>query len=189
MKKFVTASPALIFYVLFSVFLLGCTSNIKDIPKAEIKTPKTQTFNAPVEAVWAATQKALSDDETFKVLDKSSGIMVTELRTIDAKELSLAATYFLGKTYKNSYTVNFNQQAQNKTDVTVNIKLQAVQAVLLSREESNEDVESYLRKKLFEKIASNLNAQGISDSGQTKKGSSSDQASSTSKRKSKSKTK
>ena len=148
MQKFMTTSSALILAVIFSTLLFWCTTNIKHIPKSETQIPKSHTYNAPIEAVWRATQKALAEDETFKVLDKSSGIMVTELRTIDAKELSLAATYFLGKTYKNSYTVNFNQQTPNKTDVTVNIKLQAVQAVLLSREESNEDVESYLRKKL-----------------------------------------
>lgn len=161
MQKFMTTSSALILAVLFSAFLDGCTSNIKHIPKAEALTPKLQTFNAPLEAVWSAAQKALAEDETFKILDKSSGIMATELRTIDAKELSLAATYFLGKTYKNSYTLNFNQQTSNKTDVAVNIKLQAVQVVLLSREESNEDVESYLRKKLFDRIAANLKAQHL----------------------------
>lgn len=168
MQKFITTSSALVLAILFSALLDGCTSNIKHIPKAETQTPKLQTFNAPLEAVWSATQKALAEDETFKILDKSSGIMATELRTIDAKELSLAATYFLGKTYKNSYTVNFNQPASNKTDVAVNIKLQAVQVVLLSREESNEDVESYLRKKLFDRIAANLKTQELAVSDQSK---------------------
>lgn len=172
---------------LFSAFLVvGCTSNIKHIPKSEAQVPKSQAYNASVDAVWNAAKKALVEDETFKILDKSSGIMVTELRTIDAKELSLAATYFLGKTYKNSYTVNFNPQASNKTDVTVNVKLQAVQVVLLSREESNADVEGYLRKKLFDKIAENLKGQSFANTDQANTDVD-NKITSTSKRKSKSK--
>ena len=115
--------------------------------------------------------------------------MVTEFRTIDAKELSLAATYFLGKTYKDSYTVNFNPQTPNKTDVMVNIKLKADQWVLLSREESNADVESYLRKKLFDRIAANLKAQDLgagTDQNKQEISGVSDEQVSTSKRKSKS---
>lgn len=148
--------------------------------------PKSQAYNASVDAVWNAAKKALVEDETFKILDKSSGIMVTELRTIDAKELSLAATYFLGKTYKNSYTINFNPQASNKTDVTINVKLQAVQVVLLSREESNADVEGYLRKKLFDKIAENLKGQSLASTDEANPDVG-NKITSTSKRKSKSK--
>ena len=189
MQKFMTTSSALILAVLVSTLLFGCTSNIKDIPKSETYTPKSQTYNVPIEAVWSAAQKALAEDETFKILDKSSGIMVTEFRTIDAKELSLAATYFLGKTYKDSYTVNFNPQTPNKTDVMVNIKLKADQWVLLSREESNADVESYLRKKLFDRIAANLKAQDLgagTDQNKQEISGVSDEQVSTSKRKSKS---
>jgi hypothetical protein len=181
-----STTSALILAVIFSAFLVGCTSNIKHIPKSEAQVPKSQAYNASVDAVWNAAKKALVEDETFKILDKSSGIMVTELRTIEAKELSLAATYFLGKTYKNSYTVNFNSQASNKTDVTVNVKLQAVQVVLLSREESNADVEGYLRKKLFDKIAENLKGQSLASTDEANPDVG-NKITSTSKRKSKSK--
>jgi uncharacterized protein (UPF0333 family) len=186
MQKNLTTSSALILAVIFFAFLVGCTSNIKHIPKSEAQAPKSQAYNASVDAVWNAAKKALVEDETFKILDKSSGIMVTELRTIDAKELSLAATYFLGKTYKNSYTINFNPQASNKTDVTINVKLQAVQVVLLSREESNADVEGYLRKKLFDKIAENLKGQSLASTDEANPDVG-NKITSTSKRKSKSK--
>ena len=54
------------------------------------------------------------------------------------------------------FTANFIQSSPIKTEVIVNVKLQAVQAVLLAREESNENVESYLRKQLYDKISANL---------------------------------
>lgn len=134
----------------------GCASNIQHIPTTQAPSSKNKVFNGSFDNVWSAAQRVLSEETTFKILDKSSGIMVTELKTIDAKELSLAQTYFLGKTYKSSYTVNFSPAGGGKTDVKVSVKLQAVQAVLLSREESNENVESYLRQQLFDKIAANL---------------------------------
>lgn len=146
----------LIIAVVAPVVLAGCASNIRDIPTAQAPVPKQKSFNAPVDRVWTATQRFLSDGDTFKVLDKSSGIMVTEMRTIEAKELSLMQTAFLGKTYKHSYTVNFMQNGGNATDVRVNVKLQATQVALLSREESNEDVEAFLRQRLFDGIAANL---------------------------------
>lgn len=137
--------------------LTGCASNIEHIPTAQSPTPKNKVFNSSIDKVWSAAQRVLSEETTFKILDKSSGIMVTELKTIDSKELSIAQTTFLGKTYKSSYTVNFSPLGSGKTDVKVSVKLQAIQVALLSREESNENIESYLRKQLFDKIASNLN--------------------------------
>ena len=134
----------------------GCASNIEHIPTAAKSVEKQKAYNSSIDKVWAAAQRALSENDTFKVLDKSSGIMVTEFRPIDAKELSLAQTYFLGKTYKSSYTLNFTQNGANSTDVRVNVKLQAVQMVLLAREENNDVVAGYLRQQLFDKISVNL---------------------------------
>ncbi len=134
----------------------GCATNIEHIPTSQAPIAKSKVFSGSFDNVWSAAQRVLSEETTFKILDKSSGIMVTELKTIDSKELSLAQTYFLGKTYKSSYTVNFSPAGSGKTDVKVSVKLQAVQVVLLSREESNENIEGYLRQQLFDKIAANL---------------------------------
>jgi len=130
----------------------GCASNIKNIALPNAPVANQRSFSVPVDKVWTAAQRYLSESHTFKVLDKSSGIMVTELRSIDGKELTLLQTNFLGKTYKHGYTVNFFRNG-NGTDVRVDVKLQATQVVLLSREESNEQLEGYLRAKLFDGIA------------------------------------
>ncbi|NOS74069.1 MAG: hypothetical protein HOP36_05930 [Methyloglobulus sp.] len=82
MQKNLTTSSALVLALFFSAFFIGCTSNIKHIPKSEAQAPKSQAYNTPVDAVWNAAKKALVEDETFKIMDKSSGIMVTELRVI-----------------------------------------------------------------------------------------------------------
>lgn len=136
--------------------LFGCASNIRHISTTEKPVEKQKTFSASLDKVWTATQRALSEEDTVKILDRSSGIMVTEFRTIEARELSLAQTYFLGKTYKSSYTVNFISTATTSTDVRINVKLQAVQVVFLAREENNEPVEAYLRQKLFDKISASI---------------------------------
>ncbi|MGD9579714.1 MAG: hypothetical protein AB7Y74_15875 [Syntrophorhabdus sp.] len=150
-KTLVTSWVVIVFLTIF-----GCGTNIEHIQTTETNAPQSMVYNAPSDHVWSAAVAALSADATFKVLDKASGIMVTEFKTIDSKELSLASTYFLGKTYKSNYTVNFLSKAADKTEVKVNVSLQAVQMALLAREEDQPQVKSYLRQKLFDQIAANL---------------------------------
>lgn len=139
------------------ITFLGCGStNIEHIPASETTAPESMVYNEPFELVWSAAVAALSSNSTFKVLDKASRVMVTELKPIDSKELSLVDTYFLGKTYKSNYTINFLPKGDDKTEVRINVGLQAVQIVLLAREEDHPQVKSYLRQKLFDKIAANL---------------------------------
>lgn len=139
-----------------TVVLMSCASNIKHISAPATPVSSTKVFDGSVDKVWAATLSALSDETTFKVLDKSSGIMITELRTIEGSELSLFQTYFLGKTYKSNYTINFRPVSNGATEVKANVSLQAVQLVLLSREEDLPEVKSHLRQTLFDKIAANI---------------------------------
>lgn len=136
--------------------IVGCASNIDHIPTTTVVAPQSMTFNAPFDRVWSAAQAALSADATFKVLDKSSAIMVTEYKTVDSKELSLVGTYFLGKTYKSNYTLNFQSHGAKQAEVRVNVGLQAQQMVLLNREEDQPQVKGYLRQKLYDQIAANL---------------------------------
>ena len=146
------------FYLLLLVLstsFWACTSNIQHIESPKAPVEKQKTFNVPFEKVWVATQRALAETETFKILDKTSGMMVTEFRAVDAKELSLWQIYWGSKTYKFSYTVNLFPNDTN-TLISVSVKLHADQYAFLAREESNEDVEAYLRKKLFDKISLNL---------------------------------
>ncbi len=82
----------------------GCGSNIQHIPTTMDKIENDRMFNGSFEKVWTTTVRVMSEDETFNVLDKSEGIIVTELKTVDSKELSIVKTTFLGKTYKYSYS-------------------------------------------------------------------------------------
>ncbi len=82
--------------------------------------------------------------------------MVTEFRTVDAKELSIAGTVFLGKTYRSNYTVNFRPVSPAKAEVSVNVGLQAQQVGFFTREEDQPQVKSFMRQKLFEQIAAKL---------------------------------
>jgi len=140
----------------FSLLFTGCTSNIKHIPKTMNKVEKSRVYNGSFDQVWGAALRALSEGETFKIFEKTGGIMVTEFRTVDSKELSLVNTYFFGKTYKSSYTLNFIKIDNNKTEIKIYIKLKSNQLVLVNREESNENVANYLRINLFNKIAKSL---------------------------------
>ena len=99
------------------ISLLGCGSNIQHIPTTTTIVEPSRVYSASFDKVWAATLQALSDEGNLKVIDKSGGIIVTEPKTVDSKELSIVGTTFLGKTYKSNYTVNVKVMASNKTDV------------------------------------------------------------------------
>lgn len=136
--------------------MLGCASNIDQIPTTAAAAPQSAVFDAPLDRVWSAAQTALSADATFKVLDKASSIMVTEFETVESEELSIISTAFLGKTYKSNYTVNFRPIGPEKTEVSVNVGLQAQQVGFFNREADPPQVKSFLRQKLFDQIRANL---------------------------------
>jgi hypothetical protein len=136
-------------------FVVGCSSNVSKIKESNVTmTPKSQVYKENFDKVWAATISALAENETIKVGEKSTGIIVTDLRTIDGKELSLISTAFLGSTYKYRYTINIKPQSNNSTNVSANVKLSKQQFFLAKRETSDEEIESYLRKQLFDRIKS-----------------------------------
>lgn len=138
------------------IVLSGCSTNIKHIPASTEMTSNNKVFNHSFENVWTATSRALSEEETFKVIDKGGGIIVTDFRTVDGNELSVISTTFLGKTYKYSYNINFDKVSPGKTRVTVFVKLQNVMVGFFSRETKLDNVENYLRQKLIEKIIKRL---------------------------------
>ena len=80
------------------------------------------------------------------------------LEQLIPKNFPLQTHIFQGKQYKNSYTLNIIKLDNKKTKIKIKIhvKLKANQAVLLNREESNENVENYLRVNLFNKISESL---------------------------------
>ena len=83
-------------------------------------------------------------------------IMVTEFKTIESQELSLIGTAFLGKTYKNNYTVTFQPGGQDKTTVRIAVGLQSQQVGFFTREAEDPRVSGHLRQKMFDKIAAAL---------------------------------
>lgn len=154
-SHFVKATSTVFVALLISA-TAGCGSNLPSVSAAAATAPPTVTYDMPTDRVWAATQGVLAEVATFKVLDKSSGIMVTEYKTIESQELSLIGTAFLGKTYKNNYTVTFLPAGQGRTTVRVTVGLQSQQVGFFTREAEDPQVSGHLRQKLFDKIAAAL---------------------------------
>ena len=134
----------------------GCGSNLPSVSSAAASAPAAVAYDAPTDRVWGVTQGILAETATFKVLDKSSSIMVTEYKTIESQELSLIGTAFLGKTYKNNYTVTFLPAGQGKTTVRIAVGLQSQQVGFFTREAEDPQVTGHLRQRLFDKIAAAL---------------------------------
>lgn len=145
----------------FAISMFGCANNVSNIKSSSIgDVPKSKIYSSNFDKVWSVTISKLSQDETIKVSDKSSGIIVTEYRTVDGEELSLVDTYFMGSTYKYSYSINLLKETSGGTEVIVNVKLMTSQFALLNKETKDAVVENYLRKKLFESLSSSLKGKG-----------------------------
>ena len=142
-------------FILISLCLYACGSNLRSVSKID-KVPITKTIHSPYNKVWSATMAALIEEENLKMSDKDGGIIVTDFKTVDGKELNLWKIYWGGKTFKYSYNIYIKPIDKNNTDVKTTVKLRYDQWALLSREGHEKGVENYLRKKLIDKILKNL---------------------------------
>ncbi len=122
--------------------------------------PEEYIFDDTFNQAWEATKDAISAQNTIKFMDRESGIITTEPKTVDGKELSLLDIFFLGKTYKYTYTVNLSGVSGTKTLIRIDVKLFEKIAALLEREDNIAHVNSYLRSKLFRNICGRLSSTG-----------------------------
>lgn len=156
MKKYQFASCTYTLVVAALLVTTGCGSNLPNVTSASATAPLTVTYDAPIDKVWTTTQGILASEATFKILDKSSSIMVTEYKTIESQELSMIGTAFLGKTYKNNYTVTLQTVSPTRTTVRVVVGVQTQQVGFYTREADEPQASGYLRQKIFDKIGAGL---------------------------------
>jgi len=152
MKKLI----AFFLIMLASQFFNGCAeTNIQHISSA-VRLPESNNLHASYSEVWRATIHALSENEIIKIMDENVGTAVTEYRTVDNIELDALKTALFGKTFKYSYTLNLSRVNEAKTLVKIKVNLLSQQFGFYERGQSNLELESYLRKKLFSRIQNKL---------------------------------
>ncbi len=141
-------------------FLAGALSSCADKnqqPMAqEYPVPNQYIFAVPYENAWQGTVRAISEEERISTLERESGLIVTEYRTINQLVQNLISTAIFGKVYKNGYTVNLSEVASGQTRITIGSKLLLEQLTIYTSELQDERLNAYMRQELFRKICLNL---------------------------------
>ncbi len=87
-----------------SVVLLSCTGKIPRPALQDAAVPNEYTFAVPFDDAWQGTIRALAEEERMSTLDRESGLMVTEYKTINKIVENLGHDATFGRIYKNGYT-------------------------------------------------------------------------------------
>ncbi len=148
--------------VLLAVFLFlgGLLSSCAD----KNSPPSTQVYDVPNEYIfavsydnaWKGTVRAISEEERIHSLERESGLIVTEYKTINNFVQNLVHTPMFGKVYKNGYSVHLSEIASGQTRIKVRSTLTLTQLALTHGEFHDNTIESYMRQELFRKICINL---------------------------------
>ncbi len=118
--------------------------------------PNEYTFAVSYDNAWKGTVQAISEEERIHSLERDSGLIVTEHKTINSLVQNLIHTPMFGRVYKNGYTVNLSEVAFGQTRIKVRSNLTLEQLSLMHGELHEDSIESYMRQELFRKICINL---------------------------------
>ena len=83
----------------------------------------TRTYNAPYNKVWRAAEKALGTNGVFRVRDKEQGKMVTAPMSIDTENNEIMRKTFMGRSWEETYKLDFKQTSSSETEVTIDAKI------------------------------------------------------------------
>lgn len=149
-----------IYLILISIVLSSCSEINVNHVSINSDLSVSYNFNSNFSRVWKSILHALSEGEMIKdvtkTMDDTVGVIVTEYSTVDGKDLKYIKTVSEVKTYIYSYRINLYSQSSEKTKVKIVVNLMTSQLGFYQREHSSQEMESYLREKLFNRICNNL---------------------------------
>lgn len=149
-------NTAIIMLLFIIPLLSSCAENLpQDIPESYV-TPTNFTFDTSYDKAWKGTVRAISTENGVKILDKDSGLIVTDYNTINKQVLTMFQTTMFGRTYKNSYSVNLIEESPTRTNISIRSNLMMEQFAFYNRERSVAWFEAYMRQRLFKNICDYL---------------------------------
>ena len=140
------------------LIIAGCNINLRHIDNTEI-TPVNPdyTFRATYEKTWYATVDAVIEFSTIATLDKENGFISTDTATIDASEMDIPGFELSRQTYTFSYDIRLDAEDASATKIGTRVQLFHEHSMNLSQQQTHiEQIENFLRNKLYQKICSNL---------------------------------
>lgn len=136
-----------------TLFLLtSCAENLPQDISNNYNAPYQHTFNVSYKDAWKGAVSTLNEKDRIKTIDKESGLIVTEYMTVNKKVLTMFQTLLFGRTYKNSYSITFNDSGPGRTSITVQSNLMMEQFGFYNRERNVDWFEAYLREDLFNRL-------------------------------------
>ena len=118
--------------------------------------PIEYAFAVPIDIAWQGTVKALAEEERITTLDRESGLLVTEYKTINNLVQALVPTPMYGRRYKNGYTVHLDKVSPEQTLIRVRSSLSLEQLGIFHDEIDDAAIKALMRQELFRKICLNL---------------------------------
>jgi hypothetical protein len=136
--------------------LASCTGINAPPAVKDAAGPNEYTFAVPYDEAWKGTVRALAEGERIDTLDRESGLLVTEYKTINKIVESLGHAATFGRIYKNGYTIQLREEAPGRTQISIRSRLLLEHLTVYSSALQDESLEAYLRQELFRKICMNL---------------------------------
>ncbi len=152
-------SNYLILETLFLSLLIiaGCNINLRHIDNTAIPPINPDyTFRSTYEKTWYATVDAVIEFTTIATLDKKNGFVSTDTATIDANEMDIPGSNLSRQTYTFSYDIRLDAEDANATRIGTRVQLFQEHSMNLSQQQTHEQIENFLRNKLYQKICKNL---------------------------------
>jgi hypothetical protein len=148
-------AAALLLCWMFILPASGCIKKESVSIPTEYGSRIEHTFGSTIDDTWKAVIMALSEKDIIKIMDRPSGVVITEFGSVDAADVTTLHTYMKGQRYKYVYTINFSEQPDDRTAVRIDVKLHEPALTFLN-ENTEPLVQNYLRADLFQRICSNL---------------------------------
>lgn len=147
------------------VITAGCNINLRHIDNTEIVPINPDyTFRATFEKTWHATVDAVIEFSTIATLDKENSFISTDTATIDANEMDIPGSKLSRQTYTFSYDIRLDAEDAGATKIGTRVQLFHEHSMNLPHQQTHiEQVENFLRNKLYQKICNNLFPSGNGD--------------------------
>ena len=135
----------------------GCVSNLRNID-TNVICPVEYTFKAPFDRTWSATQEAVLHLGTIDEINKREGMIISGVSKVGGNETRPADQELFTQVYKYSYSIRLTPEKRGKlTRINTDVKLFYEQLAGLQKHEiRNDQVENYLRDKLYREICQRL---------------------------------
>jgi hypothetical protein len=143
-------------FSLLAVLFSACADRTSRPIAKDYNVPTEYTFAVPFDTAWKKTVQALTADERITALDRESGLLVTEYKSINNLVYTLVPNPMFGRVYKNGYTIHLDRLSPEQTRIEVRSSLILEELAFYQHQLDNAEIKAFMRQELFRRICMNL---------------------------------